>query len=517
VVRTRRAAWGLALCGAAALVAVARLQPPFREVSDGAILEIYTLQALKGALLAGPYSRFGWHHPGPLFFYIEALWYWLSGLHTMGMQAGAVAINVAALAMLAWVLAQVETPVLAAAVAATTSVFIVRTGDLVASPWNPHVVVLPMLAFVAAAAAFAAAGGRALLFGLIAIGSLLVQTHVAMAPIVGAIAAIAASARLSTAGERRRLSQPRLWAAPAVFAVMLWLPVLVEEIAHRPGNVTKLLLFFTGHGERAVPLARAKAAWAGALTAALRADFAPATGVSFRVPVPASTWTTVAAADMLGLAVAIWQFRRSGRTIAAWLAAMALAASLVGLLATARIAGEIVDHQVFWLSALGLLNVGIVVAVLFERVLAGRSGVERAHAPALHASGGGWRILSAAAAIVLVGAGVAAGAAGMHRALLRARGPEDHAIDVVAAEFVRQTTDAGIHRPLVRIDQSIWPIAAGALLEIAKSRRPFAVDDAWVPMYGEAFAATGREDGLVTIGGSTSAPVVSVAPRRPRP
>jgi len=46
-----------------------RHAPPFREVSDGAILEIYALQALEGKLLVGPYSRFGWHHPGPGYFY----------------------------------------------------------------------------------------------------------------------------------------------------------------------------------------------------------------------------------------------------------------------------------------------------------------------------------------------------------------------------------------------------------------------------------------------------------------
>src|SRR5262249_39968242 len=85
-----------------ALVIVARHAPPIRETADGAILELYTLQALKGRLLVGPYSRFGWHHPGPLYFYLQAPWYWASGLRTLGMQAGAFAINAGAFALLAW-------------------------------------------------------------------------------------------------------------------------------------------------------------------------------------------------------------------------------------------------------------------------------------------------------------------------------------------------------------------------------------------------------------------------------
>src|SRR5213595_3106315 len=84
-----------------AIAALGRRARPFREVSDGAVLEIYTLEALEGRLLVGPYSRFGWHHPGPLFFYFEAPWYWLSGRHTAGMQAGALALNLTAVAGIA--------------------------------------------------------------------------------------------------------------------------------------------------------------------------------------------------------------------------------------------------------------------------------------------------------------------------------------------------------------------------------------------------------------------------------
>jgi hypothetical protein len=59
----------------------------------------------RGALLVGPYSRFGWHHPGPLYFYLLAPWYWMSGLHTAGMQAGAFAINFSAVLLMAWTIA----------------------------------------------------------------------------------------------------------------------------------------------------------------------------------------------------------------------------------------------------------------------------------------------------------------------------------------------------------------------------------------------------------------------------
>src|ERR671936_428606 len=175
-----------------AIAALGHRAPPFREISDGAVLEIYTLEALKGRLLVGPYSRFGWHHPGPLYFYLEAPWYWLSGRHTAGMQAGAMALNIAAVAAIARTAAASAGTPAVFAFAAGVAWYIWRTGELIVSPWNPHVVVLPMLAFIVLAAAFAATGRLTLLFWLVLIGSFLVQTHVAMAPPVVVLLLVAA-------------------------------------------------------------------------------------------------------------------------------------------------------------------------------------------------------------------------------------------------------------------------------------------------------------------------------------
>ena len=47
------------------LVAVARQAQPVTAVSDTAVIESYTAYASQGALLVGPYSRYGWHHPVP--------------------------------------------------------------------------------------------------------------------------------------------------------------------------------------------------------------------------------------------------------------------------------------------------------------------------------------------------------------------------------------------------------------------------------------------------------------------
>ena len=213
-----------------AIAALGRRAPPFREVSDGAVLEIYTLEALEGRLLVGPYSRFGWHHPGPLFFYFEAPWYCLSWRHTVGMQYGALIINVAAVAVIVWSLAQTAPAPLAAAVSMAIAFFVWRTGDMIVSVWNPHIIILPMLAFVVVAAAYAASGAAAFLFWMILIGSFLVQTHLAMAPVV------ALPGLLSIVGARDRTTVRRTWLLVVFLPLVLWMPPAVEQMTRTPGT-----------------------------------------------------------------------------------------------------------------------------------------------------------------------------------------------------------------------------------------------------------------------------------------
>src|SRR5262245_66208172 len=81
----------LALSGAAILVA--RGGRPVTPVSDTAVIESYTLYASRAQLLVGPYSRYGWHHPGPLYFYLLAPVYVLAGSSSPGLNAGALLIN----------------------------------------------------------------------------------------------------------------------------------------------------------------------------------------------------------------------------------------------------------------------------------------------------------------------------------------------------------------------------------------------------------------------------------------
>jgi len=468
----------VAALAAAGLVWLTRHAPPFREVSDGAILEIYTLEALRGRLLVGPYSRFGWHHPGPLYLYLEAPWYWLSGRHTAGMQAGALALNLAAAVAIARTAAAHATTASAAALCAGLAWYTWRTGDMIVSPWNPHVIVLPLVACTVLAAAFAASGRRALLPWLVLAGSFLVQTHIAMAPPVTVLAAAACAAQPAAVRSG--------WRAAAGMALAVWLPVILEQATRQPGNVTRIVSFFTTPSD-VQTFRAAAAAWSSALTGAFAPDFAVALGFDLR-PVD-SVWPPVWSGVAIALlAVAALRARARRDSFAMWLAVMGALTSAIALAAASRIRGRIVDHEVFWMSALGVIDAAAIVGALARR---GR-----------HEKAG---IVVASAAVVFA---AAIGFAGMRHVLARPRTVDDHSVDVVAAAIERYAA-AGMRRPLVHIEPQIWPIAAGALLLADKNGLAFAVDDQWSTMFGEPFERNGREDGEVTIGGSPRQPTIS--------
>src|SRR5262249_54076807 len=67
--------------------------PPGALFGDRALLALSAGDAWRAPVLLGPYSRFYWHHPGPLYFYVLDAWSTVVGGQTVGLVLGVVAIN----------------------------------------------------------------------------------------------------------------------------------------------------------------------------------------------------------------------------------------------------------------------------------------------------------------------------------------------------------------------------------------------------------------------------------------
>src|SRR5262245_51434852 len=105
------------------LAICARQAADFTPTSDIAVIESYTLLASQGDLLLGPYSRFQWHHPGPLYFFAMAPFYALSDWRTAGLNAGALGLNLFAVSAAAWILIRRASALVALAASAGVALY----------------------------------------------------------------------------------------------------------------------------------------------------------------------------------------------------------------------------------------------------------------------------------------------------------------------------------------------------------------------------------------------------------
>jgi hypothetical protein len=473
------------LIAAAGLVAVARHARPVSSVSDTAVIESYTLYASRAQLLVGPYSRYGWHHPGPLYFYLLAPFYVLSGKLSAGLNAGALAINLLAVIVIASVVWRVARGVLAVAIVAMLVVYSWRVAPLLASPWNPHMVVFPLMALIVVAAAIVS-GWIELLPLAALMGSIAVQTHLGVLPGVVAVSAIALGFAMFSAGSAVPIGRAvGILSVTLCLIVVLWAVPVWEEMTRAPGNLTTLWrFFFTGH-RGAQTLRNAYVAWTDMLAGILRPDLRLADGSPFRRS--HIRWSEgCAAAEVVLLAITATLGVRAGRRFQAALSGLLVLGAMMALWSATRIDDAIVDHEVFWISGLGTLAT----ATLLD---AGLSALWRRRIPARLS------FLACAAGVCAIGA------LGVHQLLLVtdrtfAPGPQQVAAATLGDALNKRIRNMNV-RPLIKVDQDTWPVAAGVLLNLQKSGSPFAVDADWLPMFTERAAATGHETEVVAIVG----------------
>jgi hypothetical protein len=220
--------------------------------------------------------------------------------------------------------------------------------------------------------------------------------------------------------------------------------------------------------------------WADMISALPRSDVHVGWGTRYRPHAGpwnqawAITETTLVAAIVVWAALRREPFRAS-------LAAMTLIASLIGLWSITRIDDDTYDHLVFWLTGIGALQAGLIADAVVRLV-------PRANRP-IPAR------LTAAACIVLFGVAVAAGFQNLRVIVSRSYRPGIEQLSARRlADWIAPMLEAKVDRPLVTIDQPVWGIAAGVLLQLRKRHIPFVVEEGWSFMFGPDARPSGDPD-----------------------
>jgi hypothetical protein len=214
--------------------------------------------------LLGNYSQWGFHHPGPVFFYLLALgevlfhdWFRLVPAVMNAQLVTVIILNSTFLFAAIGIFAQHSRSRLFVPVAIVSSIYFIYVinqtvpGSALTSVWMPHVLLFPFLLFVTACASVAAGKAEHLSMMTLA-GLMLLHGHVAQPLFVCPLAIIALAALWHTRGRQvglwrfLRVSRRTLWISAALI-VLFALPIVLEVMIHRPNNIQHILIHISTH------------------------------------------------------------------------------------------------------------------------------------------------------------------------------------------------------------------------------------------------------------------------------
>jgi hypothetical protein len=494
--RVPRLLWSAAVAAllAAALIVTARRAADAPATSDMAVVESYTLLASHSELEVGAYSRFQWHHPGPLYFYLLAPWYAIGGHTSAALSAGASALSLASVALLLSILLR-RNPSLAVTGSLFLALYSVRASEAMISAWNPHVPLLVTAALVVTAADLLA--GNAPLLPIVALlASLAGQAHVALLPcgvVIGGVAFARGVAGMFSDGHRKAW-QASVAATLVVLTAAWALPVHQQFTGVPRGNLSELWDFFVRQPRGRQPVAAAVSAWSNMLAGVIRPDFRVARGVPFVVsPVRWAEWLAIL--QILAVAASGARGLRERRSFDWWLGVLLTSASCISLWSATHIEERIFDHDVYWIAAVGILNLAVITATAGDCFL--RCVELRRGQPAAAHDVPGSTIVVVIMSLVILGSVFLQLKDRVD--LSRSPPPDAQRARALAIDLGTYLRDHHLSRPLIEIDQDAWEATAGAILDLQKRGTIVSVEDDWAVMFTPVFRRTGREDTVITV------------------
>jgi hypothetical protein len=335
----------------------------FSPFGDGAYLELHVRDIGEHLVLLGPFSRYGWSHPGPAIYEVLAPFYRLGGGSFRAVAVAALLINAACVVTLALTVRR-----LVGHAAMLWTLFVISLYLLVLGPdelrnsWNPILPVLPFAVVVALCWALVE-GERWALPAVAALSTFAVQSHVSFAVPTAALWLTTAVALLRHRAPRRsgevsengKAAPTSIWVRPVTVSVLvlglLWAPPLWEQTRRRPGNLVAISRYFRA----STPDGTWREGWRWVLgdLGAFPAKLLGQSGTVDAIGVPGwPAWAVVVALVAFAAAlVPVW--RRAPRV--RMLIILATVVAAVGLISIRRISGPLYPYLAAWTLVAGLL------------------------------------------------------------------------------------------------------------------------------------------------------------------
>lgn len=471
---------------------------------DLALIDLHTREALHWRQELGVFDHNNWNHPGPSYFYWLSLFYRVLGSGARAEFFGATVLNGLAALGCVGVVRRRTTPARALWAAAWIGLLagllaITGPGSMtysegglgaLVSPWNPMVVILPLVLFTILCAAALDRSTLSLL-GALLVGSFIVQTDISALPLVAAVFAVAAVGWLVTWLTDRNRSLPPVhhrlrwwWAAggAAVFAAM-WTPPVIQQFTNHPGNFTLIYRFFTsGQPGQSFHVAL----WSVAAVNGILVE-GPSEVMSSVLGSPPShsTVTVLAwiAVVLIGIAVTATGIRQRLR-FATGLGALSLVGCVATVLAVTHVIGFVFGYLVAWEIAMPIAALIGLGTLGWPRPVSRVLPRHATSSPAVRLALGGLA--------VLVGVVLAVRISSLP-ALSTVSDPTVARLDtLVTPSLFRQQSvfvgDNGVQPLLLGVEQFI-----GLVNQLDEQGYHPKVNTAWKAQFGTRYLATGHE------------------------
>lgn len=477
----------------------------FRFGGDQALTGLSVHEASTFDRDLGPYSRYGWSHPGPLWFYLLAPPMRLLGGDDIALMAAGVLVN--GLLAVAVVLAvhRAGRPLLTLGASAVVLAFVLRMpAEMFVDVWSPYALLMGTLLFLVLAARVHSGSWPALL-GMLLAGSFLAQTHVGTAPLVALVSAtggvsfvlarraLRARAEPGTtepgtdAGEARRARPSRWTVVLGVLLVAVWIPPVVEQLSSpvREGNLVRLVSFFLNHEDPGGSPTPPQALIAvGRILAMTPYDWEPGPWEMDVSTLPAAVGLALAAQALAAVALVLLG-RRWGSRAGTWWGAVLCAALAAAVLSAVTVTGVLYWYLIIWVAVLPAATAIGAMHLVLDRLAAGRAGtrgplLDLDRAPVLLLLGG----------VVVAGSVVAAVSLGEETGEL----PSDYG--VVEASRLADDALGDVDTRTVHVDietPEVWPVAAGVVNGLVADGLDVTVDRGSVELFGADRVSDGDE------------------------
>lgn len=333
----------------AELLRIAVGRPRVVLYGDQALLALGARKAAQFHELLGPYSRMGFHHPGPVLLYLLAPFVHLFGASGAALYMGAVTLNMAVLVTAAVFVWRRCGALAALWTAMSIDLFAICLGPAtLREPWNPYLVVAPTILLMLLWAAAISSGSAVCAVWALVVGSCIVQSEISTAPTVTLLSVV----MLARVARAHRLTTARGTVAwtPAGWGgltglVSVWIPPVLEIFVDHPSNPQRIWDFFTGP--------HTQPGWGPALRVAGDAlTVVPFGNHEYVLALHRSELELVAGAVVtLTVAVlAVWVGLRRAESFSVCLVAGVALAGVTGALSLGRSAGPVYLYFALWLS-----------------------------------------------------------------------------------------------------------------------------------------------------------------------